>query len=597
MTNTTGTKILIESLRIAGFRGIQNLEITFAPMTVLIGVNNSGKTTILKALGLALGDYARYITDEDFFIGADEKKSSEILVDVRIVPAMPDGQRCNNFSIEWMEEFQDNIRSEANGNQYVAVRTRAYPNEIKGGFQIDRATMEKWPDTTVWLTEKIKLTKLTSKFEGIPFFSIEAQRDIHQELRDKSSFVGKVLAGVEYEAKEIANLEKMIEEINNEAVGKSKELQRLKDHLTQLNQTFQGAGKAEITPFPKKIRDLSKNFTVHFGETSKNTFAMEYHGMGTRSWASMLTVRAFVGTMREKHEAELKPFYPILAAEEPEAHLHPNAQKTLYHQLREADAQVIVSTHSPYFTAMSDITHVRSLRKTPQGIVAAKLDYLISANDKKILAREILARRGEILFSRALILCEGMTEEQVLPAMFEVFSNGRSLFSLGISCISVGGKNYAPFVKLACSLGIPTFIISDNDGTTKTEIDNQIENLRTEINHPLRENVFGLSYCAASNDFEAELLKVLNLRDEINEALVLYETNATGNAKYRAAKEAEIRGLSDADVLMRMRNAKTSYSGFLSDVIRQNSGGKSLEQLVVKAALNAFTAIKGWMLI
>lgn len=143
--------------------------------------------------------------------------------------------------------------------------------------------------------------------------------------------------------------------------------------------------------------------------------------MGTRSWASMLTVIAFVDTIRARYEEEVKPFYPILAAEEPEAHLHPNAQKTLYHQLREANAQVIVSTHSPYFTAMSDITHVRSLNKTLQGIVAAKLEYPVSANDKKILAREILARRGEIRFSRALILCEGMTEEQVLPAMLRFF--------------------------------------------------------------------------------------------------------------------------------------------------------------------------------
>lgn len=590
----TGENILVDILRISGFRGIQNLEITFAPMTVLIGVNNSGKTTVLKALGLALGDYGRYITDEDFFISDDEKKATEIMVDVRIVPATLDGQRANVFDTNWQTEFGDKIKAEANGDQYVAVRTRVSPNEIKGSFQINRATMEKWPDTTAWLTEKIKPTKLTSKFEGLPFFSIDAQRDIHQELRDKSSFIGKVLAGVDYDEKEIANLEKMIEGINKEAVDKSKELQRLKNHLAQLNQTFQGAGKAEITPFPKKIRDLSKNFSVHFGETAKNTFAMEYHGMGTRSWASMLTVRAFIDTIRARHEEEVKPFYPILAAEEPEAHLHPNAQKTLYRQLHEANAQVIVSTHSPYFTAMSDITHVRSLKKTSQGVVAAKLEYKISANDKKILAREILARRGEILFSRALILCEGMTEEQVLPAMFEVFSGGHSLFSLGISCISVGGKNYAPFVKLACSLGIPTFIISDNDGTTKTEVDSQIKNLKTEISHPLGPDVFGLSYCTNPNDFEAELLYVLKLRDEINEALVLHETNATENSNYRLAKEKEIRNLSDADVLIRMRNAKTSYSGFLSDIIRQNPAGKKPGQLIAKAALDAFSAIKGW---
>lgn len=32
----TGSTILVDCLRIFGFRGIQNFEITFAPMTVLI---------------------------------------------------------------------------------------------------------------------------------------------------------------------------------------------------------------------------------------------------------------------------------------------------------------------------------------------------------------------------------------------------------------------------------------------------------------------------------------------------------------------------------------------------------------------------------
>ena len=137
--------ILVDTLRISGFRGIQNLEITFAPMTVLIGVNNSGKTTLLKALGLALGEYGWYITDEDFFIGEDEKKATEIVVDIRIVPATSDGQRVNVFNTVWQSEFGDKIKAEANSDQYVAIRTRVSLNEIKGGFQVDRATMEKWP--------------------------------------------------------------------------------------------------------------------------------------------------------------------------------------------------------------------------------------------------------------------------------------------------------------------------------------------------------------------------------------------------------------------------------------------------------------------
>jgi putative ATP-dependent endonuclease of OLD family len=593
---TKKSDILVDCLRISGFRGIQNLEITFAPMTVLIGPNNSGKTTVLKAVGLAMGDYGRYVTEEDFFIGADsqgnETKASEILVDARIVPISDNEQ----FDQAWQAEFGDKIKSEANGKQYVAIRTKVFPNLVKGGFQTERHTMEKWPDFSTWITGAGKLTKMSSKIESVPFFSIEAQRDIHSELKDKSSFVGKVLSGVEYDKQVISDLEKAIEEINKEAVAKSTDLQRLKDHLTQLNQTFQGAGNAEITPFPKKMRDLSKNFSVHFGETEKNTFAMEYHGMGTRSWASMLTVRAFMETLRTKHEEEVEPFFPILAAEEPEAHLHPNAQKTLYDQLAATNAQVIVSTHSPYIASMPDISHLRSLIRMQQGIIAKKLEYAISSDDKKKLAREIMAHRGEILFSRALVLFEGITEEQLIPAMFEIFTGGRSMFSLGVSCINVGSvNNYSAFIKLACSFGIPVFIISDNDGNAKTKVDDQIQKLNDE-GVPLNAHSFGIAYCASPNDIEAELVNVLKIQDEVKEALFRYETNdETLNDLAKAAKRAEINALNDQALIVSMKKIKTRYSAFLADVIRENPNNKKTNQLIIQAALDAFNAIKGWI--
>jgi putative ATP-dependent endonuclease of OLD family len=473
------SNILVDTVRICGFRGIKNLEISLPRVTVLIGTNNSGKTSLLKALQLALGDYSRYVSEEDFYIGSDDKRASEIKVDVRFVAADENGNRVGTFDESWQTEFGDKIRAEANGNQFVAIRTCVKPNEIKGGFECSRYPMQTWPEFAVWQDEKIKEKDKINRIISTPFISIEAQRDIHYELKDKSSFAGRVLSGVEYGKEDIIEIERLIQELNINAINKSSALKSFKTQLEKLNQSFQGAGNVEITPFPKKIRDLSKHFSVHFGEGASNTFSMEYHGMGTRSWASMLTVKAFVEAQVEKHKAEVEPFFPILAAEEPEAHLHPNAQRTLYGQLAESEGQVIVSTHSPYFAAMADIRDIRSMRNDSEGMSVQNIPQSISSEDRKILAREIISKKGEILFARALILAEGITEEQVIPAICDLYTN-KSLFALGISCVSVSGKNYAPFVKLACSLGIPTYIISDNDGSTKTEIESQLKKIRDE---------------------------------------------------------------------------------------------------------------------
>lgn len=98
--------IRVDTLRVAGLRGLQNIEVELPPVTVLIGTNNSGKTSVIKALQLALGDYGRYLTTEDFHIDATDMRSLRIVVDVRTVPVDTAGKRLKTFEPEWIQEFE-----------------------------------------------------------------------------------------------------------------------------------------------------------------------------------------------------------------------------------------------------------------------------------------------------------------------------------------------------------------------------------------------------------------------------------------------------------------------------------------------------------
>lgn len=268
-------------------------------------------------------------------------------------------------------EFGDSIRAasidgESGLFQFLAVRTVACPDSVKGGFVVERYALDYWPPFSSWKSERVSKDKrIRGRYEALPLITVDAQRDIHYELRDRTSFVGKILSSVKYDASDVSQLESMIAEINEKAVLKSKPLTGLKNQLDTLNQSIEGSGQAELTPFPKKIRDLAKGFSVHFGESDQSSFFMEYHGMGTRSWASMLTVKAFVELMADNHRQEAEPFFPIIAVEEPESHLHPNAHRTLYQQIRKNPlSQIIISTHSPYLPAMSSLCEIRMLKKT-----------------------------------------------------------------------------------------------------------------------------------------------------------------------------------------------------------------------------------------
>jgi len=495
--------ILIDQVRISGFRGIANLEVSLPRVAVLIGQNNTGKTSIIKALQLALGDYSRYLTEEDFFINEEDNSAESILVDIRVVPTS-NGERQKDFSTEWLEAFGDIIQSEPDGSQFVIIRTKSERDKVKGGFLTTRYWMESWPEFKDW-TEVKTLTKRTirSRFNFLPFISIDAQRDIHQELREKSSFIGKVLASIDYEDDDVIEIERMVSDINDKAVAKSEPLSELKTHLDTLSQSFAGSGKTEVTPFPKKIRDLSKQFTIHFGEKESNSFSMEYHGMGTRSWASMLTVKAFVELTNKKHAKEVEPFFPIIAAEEPEAHLHPNAQRAIYKQLNETDGQVIISSHSPYLAAIAEQNQLRSVNRVKGGTVVNKLSNDISPEELRKIHREVIHSRGELLFANAIVLSEGETEEQALPLLFESYF-GQMAFQVGVNFVGVSGSGakYKPFLTFARDFNIPVFIFSDGEDRTVESLKKVYDSVFGETDITQADNITILDH----HDFEGYLL-------------------------------------------------------------------------------------------
>ena len=116
--------ILLDRVRISGFRAIANIEITLPKVTVLLGQNNAGKTSLIKAIQLALGDYARFLSEEDFYINQHDIAQEEIKVDLRFVPFEND-KHLLEFSEIWQQKFGDQIQSSVDGQQFVAIRTIA----------------------------------------------------------------------------------------------------------------------------------------------------------------------------------------------------------------------------------------------------------------------------------------------------------------------------------------------------------------------------------------------------------------------------------------------------------------------------------------
>lgn len=119
------------------------------------------------------------------------------------------------------------------------------------------------------------------------------------------------------------------------------------------------------------------------------------------------------------------------------------------------------------------------------------------------LRREVVHSRGELLFSKVIVLSEGETEEQALPELFEAYS-GKHPFALGINFVGVNGSGakYRPFFILAKDFNIPLYIFSDGEQQTIQDLKKHYEKVfgPTDINNA--KNITILS----GTDFEGYLL-------------------------------------------------------------------------------------------
>ena len=560
--------ILIDKIRVSGFRGLNDMEISLEQTTVLTGMNNAGKTSILKALQLAVGN-RNYLSIEDLTI-IEKGRADKIVVDIRIVQLDDEGKLVEEFSEEWETILKaDRIKTDLDF-AYVPLRTTLKYDPLTSKFNSKQEILNTWDPSEDKEWKDIVGKEKSFSFDEIPFFYIDAQRDIIEDIKVRSSFLGKILSDVKYSSEDIAALEELISEVNEQAIEKSPVLQTIQTALEGLNTALnQTAGGVEITPFAKRIRDLNKGLSIHYSDGG-NSFTMDYHGMGTRSWSSLLTLKAFILHVKKLSQENEKPYFPIIAIEEPESHLHPNAQKRLYRQINNMPGQKIISTHSPYIAASAELSEIRSVRKEGDTIKIGQIDIShLNNDDKRKLRQKVINMRGEIFFSKALVLFEGETEEQALPIFAEKHF-GCVPSELGIDFIGVGGAGaYLPFLRFAEALNIPWYIFSDGEADPIDKMGKTVKKLKDDdaLDINAQSNVFIIPN---NDDFEKHIVNNGYLND-INRYMKQTAISNCVNLQHKINVTRNFKNLTDIELLGAAKSNKTEYSLIFANAICNSS--------------------------
>lgn len=227
--------ILIDRIRISGLRGLNDFHMSLSETTVLTGMNNTGKTTVLKALQLALGSRA-FLEIDDLHMSQTEI-AEKIIVDIRIVQIGDDGSYSAVFDEDWEVLFKAEKIKISENLAYVPLRTIVTYNSLLSKFDIEQQILNYWDTQNTERWQDIVGKKQVFSIEQLPFFYIDAQRDVVEDMKLKTSYLGKMLADVAkgYNTQEIEALERLIADLNEQTIDRSTILTTIKDSLSGIN--------------------------------------------------------------------------------------------------------------------------------------------------------------------------------------------------------------------------------------------------------------------------------------------------------------------------------------------------------------------------
>jgi putative ATP-dependent endonuclease of OLD family len=471
----------IARLKIAHSRGISEAEILFAGHTVLVGGNNSGKSTVLEALDLVLGPdrLARIspIDEHDFYASRyvdQEQKPVEITIEVTLTDLIADQIRHFKDHLEFWDETSHKVIEEPPVDAIEAEHVKETLRVCFRGWY--SAEDDEFKAETVFCNpppiENGKQTLFkTSDKRMCGFLYLRSLRTGARALSlERGSLLDIILRIKEIRPK---MWEGVLQQLRLLPVADTAE-----DGVSQVLTGFESALREfvpdEWASSPHlRVSDLTRDhlrrtltvFMATGATTGEGPHAAPFQNQGTGT--TNILVLALLSMIAEEKKTV------IFAMEEPETAISPSTQKSIVGGVRKKSSQAIFTSHSPYVLEEFDPNQILVLARKSDGKLLTKAVKFPAHIKPKTYSNEFRTRFAEVLLSRRVVILEGQTEYLAYPAAAhrlselnpDKYSSLESL-DLAVFC-AMTDSQIAPCGELFRNLDKTVFAVYDRQAEQK----------------------------------------------------------------------------------------------------------------------------------